>query len=35
MRGNPINTKIDVGVIAVISDNLNWNIHHDAILSKA
>ena len=23
----------DLGVI--ISDNLNWNIHHDAILGKA
>ena len=34
--GNPINTTHshkDLGVI--VSDNLNWNIHHDAILSKA
>ena len=36
IRGNPINTTHshrDLGVI--ISDNLNWNIHHDAILAKA
>ena len=36
IRGNPINTTHshrDLGVI--ISDNLNWNIHHDAILTKA
>ena len=36
IRGNPINTTHshkDLGVI--ISDILNWNIHHDAILSKA
>ena len=36
IRGNPINTTHnhkDLGVI--ISDDLNWNIHHDAILSKA
>ncbi|MCY3929513.1 MAG: reverse transcriptase family protein [Acidobacteria bacterium] len=36
IRGNSINTTHnhkDLGVI--ISDNLNWNIHHDAILGKA
>ena len=36
ISGNPINTihgHKDLGVI--VSDNLNWNIHHDAILSKA
>ena len=36
IRGNPINTTHshkDLGVI--ISDNLNWNTHHDAILGKA
>ena len=36
IRGNPINTTHshrDLGVI--ISDNLNWNIHHDTILAKA
>ena len=36
IRGNLINTTHshkDLGVI--ISDNLNWNTHHDAILGKA
>ena len=36
ISGNSINTTHshkDLGVI--VSDNLNWNIHHDAILSKA
>ena len=36
ISGNPINTTHshkDLGVI--VSDNLNWNIHYDAILSKA
>ena len=36
IKGNSINTvhsHKDLGVI--VSDNLNWNIHHDAILSKA
>ena len=36
IRGNPINTTHchrDLGVI--ISDDLNWNIHHDAIITKA
>ena len=34
--GNSINTTHshkDLGVI--VSDNLNWNLHHNAILSKA
>ena len=34
IRGNPINTSYkDLGVI--ISDNPNWNTHHDTILGKA
>ena len=36
ISGNPINTTHshkDLGVI--VSDNLNWNLHHDVILSKA
>jgi len=35
-RGMPISTTHshkDLGM--VINDNLNWNVHHDAILSKA
>ena len=35
IRDNPINTTHSHRDLGVISDNLNWNIHHDAILAKA
>ena len=36
IRGNPINTTHNhKNLRVIISDDLNWNIHHDAILSKA
>ena len=35
IRGNPISTMHSHKNLEVtISDNLNWNVHHDAILSK-